>query len=56
MRANPGEVAGGAGMSEVLDESALEHILTMSRSGTTDAQVNPPALEPSFPAQTELLC
>jgi hypothetical protein len=40
MRANPGKVrkrvAGGAGMSEVLDQSMLEHLVTMGRSGTSD--------------------
>jgi hypothetical protein len=43
MRANPGKVkkrlAGGAGMSEVLDESVLEQVVTMARSGTTDEEV-----------------
>jgi hypothetical protein len=29
-------VSGGAGMSELLDESLLEHIVTMARSGETD--------------------
>jgi hypothetical protein len=40
MRTNPGKVrrrlAGGVGMNEMLDESMLEHLVTMSRSGTTD--------------------
>jgi ribosomal protein L12E/L44/L45/RPP1/RPP2 len=40
MRNNPGKVkkrlAGGTGMSELLDESTLEHIVTMGRSGTSD--------------------
>lgn len=40
MRTNPGKVrrriAGGAGMNEVLDESMVEHLVTMGRSGTTD--------------------
>ena len=40
LRTNPGKVrlrlAGGAGMNEVLDESMLEQLITMSRSGTTD--------------------
>lgn len=43
MRADPGKVqrrlAGGAGMNEVLDESTLEHLVTMGRSGTTDDEV-----------------
>ena len=42
MRANPGKVqrriAGGAGMNEALDESTVEHLVTMGRSGTTDAE------------------
>jgi hypothetical protein len=44
MRANPGKVqrriAGGAGMNEVLDESMLEHLVTMGRSGTTDDEAD----------------
>src|ERR1039458_3125880 len=43
MRTNPGKVkkrlAGGVGMSELLDESTLEHIVTMGRSGTSDDDV-----------------
>jgi hypothetical protein len=42
MRANPGKVqkrlVGGAGMSELLDESTLEHIVTMGRSGISDEE------------------
>jgi hypothetical protein len=42
MRANPGKVqrriAGGAGMNEVMDESMLEHLVTMGRSGTTEEE------------------
>jgi hypothetical protein len=41
-RANPGKVqvrlVGGAGMNEVFDESMLEHIVNMARSGTSDDQ------------------
>jgi hypothetical protein len=40
MRASPGKVqrrlAGGAGMNEVLDESMLEHLVAVGRSGTAD--------------------
>jgi hypothetical protein len=40
MRSNPGKVrkrlAGGEGMSEVLDESMLEHVVRLGRSGTTE--------------------
>jgi hypothetical protein len=32
-------VAGGAGMSELLDESTLEQVLTMGRSGTSEEDV-----------------
>jgi hypothetical protein len=42
-RANPSKVkrriAGGAGMDELLDESTVEHLVTMARSGTTDDDV-----------------
>jgi hypothetical protein len=42
MRANPGKfrrrIAGGTGMNEVLDESALEHVVSIGRSGTTDEE------------------
>jgi hypothetical protein len=43
MRANPGKLqrrlAGGAGMNEVLDESTLDQLVTMGRSGATDDEV-----------------
>jgi hypothetical protein len=42
MRRNPGKVqrrlAGGAGMNEVFDESMLEQLVTIGRSGTTDEE------------------
>lgn len=42
MRANPGKVqkrvAGGAGMSELLDELMLENVVTKGRSGTSDQE------------------
>lgn len=49
MRANPGKVvrrlAGGSGMREVLDESMLEHLVTMGRSGTTDEELKSAPIE-----------
>jgi hypothetical protein len=43
IRDNPGEVqrriAGGTGMNEVLDESTLEHLVRMGRSGLTEHEV-----------------
>ncbi len=42
MRANPGtvkkRVAGGVGMDELLDESTLEHVVRMGRSGTAEEE------------------
>src|ERR1700682_1679970 len=42
MRANPGKVkkrlAGGLGMDELLDETTLEHVVSMGRSGTTEEE------------------
>jgi hypothetical protein len=43
MRANPGKiarrVAGGEGMSELLNESTLEQVVSLARSGTTEEEV-----------------
>ncbi len=43
MRDNPGKVkkrlAGGAGMGELLDESTLERVVSMARSGTSEQDV-----------------
>ncbi len=49
MRSNPGKVkkrlAGGAGMSEVLDASTLEHVVSLGRSGMTDDDVENAPIE-----------
>jgi hypothetical protein len=57
MRANPGKVhrriAGGAGMNEVMDESMLEHLVTMGRSGTTDEEAESAPMKPNTIIITE---
>lgn len=53
MKANPGKVkkrlAGGEGMDELLDESTLDHVVAMGRSGTNNEEAeNAPVKLDSF--------
>jgi hypothetical protein len=64
MRNNPGNVqkrlAGGAGMGELLDETTLDHIVSMARPGTTDQDTerrlsnSTPLLSPNLERQSRV--